>query len=262
MALLLRRTTSDLRHTRNTSLQRRYRHLTSRAASVYVYGAAGGVREQQDRVLVYVPPHPLIQHWLAIARNASTPPPLFRNAMAELGRCLVYEACREWLPTVELDVETPCGTARCNVVDPAQPVSVVPILRAGLVLVEQCQTVLPAASTYHVGYMRNEETLEPALYLNKLPESFQPGAHVLIADPMLATGGSMVAALDLLISRGAAPCNMRVVCAVAASSALQRLSGRYKGLRIYVGCIDETLNDSGFIVPGLGDAGDRAYGTS
>jgi len=109
---------------------------------------------------VYVPPHPLVKHWLAIARNAATPPPLFRSACAELGRVLIYEAVREFLPTLEGQVDTPVGPADVEFVDPTKPIKVVPILRAGLVLLEQAGTVLPCSETYHVGYVRDEVTLK------------------------------------------------------------------------------------------------------
>lgn len=214
-----------------------------------------------NQMLVFVPPHPLIKHWLAVARAAQTPPPMFRNALSELGRLLIYEASRDFLPTVEMETETPCGPCSVELVDPSQPVAVVPILRAGLVLLEQTQTVLPAQITYHLGLVRDEETLEPSLYLNKLPESFGPDQRILVADPMLATGGSLCYALDEILSRGAVVQNIRVVCVVAAPPALTKLSEKYKGLQVFAAMIDEQLNEKGYIVPGLGDAGDRAYGT-
>ncbi|BAY66300.1 uracil phosphoribosyltransferase [Calothrix brevissima NIES-22] len=210
---------------------------------------------------VYVPPHPLIKHWLAVARDAATPSVLFRSAMVELGRWLTYEAAREWLPTQETTVETPLDSTPATLIDPQVPVAVVPILRAGLVLLEGAQTLLPLASIYHLGLVRDEETLQPVCYLNKLPEKFDPQTRVLITDPMLATGGSMMAAMSELTQRGVDPSLTRIVCVVAAPPALQKLSAAYPGLIIYTATIDETVNDQGFIVPGLGDAGDRTYGT-
>ncbi|MBD2205856.1 uracil phosphoribosyltransferase [Calothrix sp. FACHB-1219] len=210
---------------------------------------------------VYVPPHPLIKHWLAVARDAATPSVLFRSAMVELGRWLTYEAAREWLPTQETTVETPLDSTPATLIDPQVPVAVVPILRAGLVLLEGAQTLLPLASIYHLGLVRDEETLQPMCYLNKLPEKFDPQTRVLITDPMLATGGSMMAAMAELTQRGIDPSLTRIVCVVAAPPALQKLSAAYPGLIIYTATIDETVNDRGFIVPGLGDAGDRTYGT-
>lgn len=212
-------------------------------------------------MLVYVPPHPLVKHWLAVARNASTPPAMFRNACAELGRILIYEAVREFLPTVEAQVETPVGTADVEFVDPTKPVKVIPILRAGLILLELAGTVLPASETYHVGYVRDEETLQARSYLNKLPATLSPEDRILISDPMLATGGTMLQVLKDLVSRGADPANIRVVTVVAAPPALKAMADDYPGLRVYTAIIDAELNDKGYIVPGLGDAGDRAFGT-
>ncbi|MCM0590054.1 MAG: uracil phosphoribosyltransferase [Gloeotrichia echinulata IR180] len=210
---------------------------------------------------IYVPPHPLIKHWLAVARDAATPSVLFRSAMTELGRWLTYEAARDWLPTQEITVESPLDSCPGTVIDPGVPVAVVPILRAGLGLLEGAQTLLPLASIYHLGLVRNEETLEPTCYLNKLPEKFDPQTRVLITDPMLATGGSIMAAMAELTQRGVDPSLTRIVCVVAAPPALQKLSAAYPGLKIYTATIDEKLNNQGYIVPGLGDAGDRTFGT-
>ncbi|MGI8499713.1 MAG: uracil phosphoribosyltransferase [Hassallia sp.] len=210
---------------------------------------------------IYVPPHPLIKHWLAVARDAATPSVLFRSAMTELGRWLTYEAAREWLPTQETSVESPLASCPATFIDPEIPIAVVPILRAGLGLLEGAQTLLPLASIYHLGLVRNEETLQPSCYLNKLPEKFDPRTRVLITDPMLATGGSIMAAMAELTRRGVDPALTRIVCVVAAPPALQKLSAAYPGLIIYTATIDETVNNQGYIVPGLGDAGDRIFGT-
>lgn len=246
-----------------------------RARSFAPFGSSSGVRRRpavavraadpkppKQQMLVFVPPHPLVKHWLAIARNAATPPALFRSACAELGRVLIYEAVREFLPTVEATVDTPCGKADVEFVDPTRPVKVVPILRAGLVLLEQAGTVLPLSETYHVGYVRNEETLEASAYLNKLPASLSQEDRILITDPMLATGGTMMKVLAEVIGRGADPANVRVVCVVAAPPALKAMADAYPGLKVYAACIDAELNDKGYIIPGLGDAGDRAFGTA
>lgn len=210
---------------------------------------------------VYVPPHPLIKHWLAVARDSSTPSALFRTAMTELGRWLTYEATREWLPTIETTVETPLAPCPATFVNPQVPIVVMPILRAGLALLEGAQSLLPLASIYHIGFVRNEETLEPSCYLNKLPDKFDPQTRVLISEPMLATGGTSMAAMAELVSRGIDPANVRIISVVVAPPALQKLSVAYPSLCIYSAAIDEGLNDRGFIVPGLGDAGDRTFGT-
>ena len=210
---------------------------------------------------VYVPPHPLIKHWLAVARDAATPSVLFRSAITELGRWLTYEAAREWLPTIETTVQTPLDACPATFINPEVPVAVVPILRAGLGLLEGAQTLLPLASIYHLGLVRDEETLEARCYLNKLPEKFNPQTRVLITDPMLATGGSIMRAMAELTQRGIDPALTRIVSVVAAPPALQKLSSAYPSLIVYTATIDETVNDRGFIVPGLGDAGDRIFGT-
>ncbi len=210
---------------------------------------------------VYVPPHPLIKHWLAVARDAATPSVLFRSAITELGRWLTYEAAREWLPTLETMVQSPLDSCPATLINPEVPVAVVPILRAGLGLLEGAQSLLPLASIYHLGLVRNEDTLEPSCYLNKLPEKFDPQTRVLITDPMLATGGSIMFAMSELTQRGIDPTLTRIVSVVAAPPALQKLNGAYPGLNVYTATIDEIVNDQGYIVPGLGDAGDRIFGT-
>ncbi|MBD1907773.1 uracil phosphoribosyltransferase [Funiculus sociatus GB2-A5] len=210
---------------------------------------------------VYVPPHPLIKHWLAVARDAATPSVLFKSAMKELGRWLTYEAIRDWLPTIETTVQTPLAECPATFINPEVPLVVVPILRAGLGLLEGAQTLLPLASTYHIGLVRNEETLEASCYLNKMPEQFNPQTRVLITDPMLATGGTIMMAMAELTKRGIDPALTRIISVVAAPPALQKLSSAYPGLIVYTAMIDEGLNSQGYIVPGLGDAGDRTFGT-
>ena len=210
---------------------------------------------------VYVPEHPLIKHWLAVARDANTPSVLFKSAMTELGRWLTYEATRTWLPIIETQVQTPLAVCDAIFVNPEIPIAVIPILRAGLVLLDGAQNILPVASIYHLGIVRNESTLEPSCYLNKLPDQLNPQAKVLILEPMLATGGSIMMAMEEITSRGIKSDAVRIVSVVAAPPALRQLSEKYPGLEIYTAIIDEGLNSKGYIVPGLGDAGDRAFGT-
>ncbi|OLP19282.1 uracil phosphoribosyltransferase [Leptolyngbya sp. 'hensonii'] len=215
---------------------------------------------------VNVPAHPLIRHWLAVSRNVATPNSLFRTAMTELGRWLTYEAMRDevvsrWLPTLETTIETPLAPCSATFIDPEIPIVVVPILRAGLALLEGAQTLLPLASIYHIGFARNEETLEATCYMNKLPEQFDPQTRVLISEPMLATGGTIMATMAELTQRGVDPALIRIIAVVTAPPALQKLGMAYPNLNIYTAAIDESLNQHGFIVPGLGDAGDRTFGT-
>ncbi|XP_078179089.1 uracil phosphoribosyltransferase-like [Carex rostrata] len=213
-----------------------------------------------DRMLVMVPPHPLIKHLTSVLRNEETPPAMFKSAMAELGRFLIYEACRDWLPMIGGEIQSPLGVANVEFVDPREPVAIIPILRAGLALAEHAATLLPATKTYHLGMSRDEETLQPSTYLNKIPEKFPAGSRVLVIDPMLATGGTIVAALDLLKEKGLTPKQIKVISAVSAPPALEKLSRKFPGLHVYTAMIDPVVNEKGFIVPGLGDAGDRCYG--
>jgi uracil phosphoribosyltransferase len=210
---------------------------------------------------IYVPPHPLIKHWLAVARDESTPSVLFRSAMTELGRWLTYEAVREWLPTSDTQVQTPLGPSPATFINPEIPVAVVPILRAGLALLDGAQSLLPLASIYHIGLVRDEETLEASCYLNRLPDQFEPETRVLISEPMLATGGTITTVMEELTKRGVNPAMVRIIAVVTAPPALQKLNASYPELNIFAAAIDEGLNEKGFIVPGLGDAGDRTFGT-
>lgn len=210
---------------------------------------------------VYVPPHPVIRHWLTIAREKHTPVPLFRTAMNEMGKWLTYEAIREFLPVQPVDIETPLGTASGHLIDGSIPLAFVPILRAGLSMLEGCQSLLPTANVYHLGLVRNEETLEASCYLNRLPERFAPETRVFIVEPMMATGGSIRTTLKMLTERGVDASLIRIINALCAPPALQLINQQFPAIQIYSGCIDEVVDDNGWIVPGLGDAGDRSFGT-
>ncbi len=210
---------------------------------------------------IYVPPHPLIRHWLTIAREKHTPVPLFRTAMNEMGKWLTYEAIREFLPVQEVKVETPIAEASGLLIDGSIPLAFVPILRAGLSMLEGCQTLLPTASVYHLGLVRNEETLEASCYLNRLPDQFAPQTRIFIVEPMMATGGSIISTLKILAERGADPALIRIINALCAPPALQLINQQFPEVQVFSGCIDEVVNEKGWIVPGLGDAGDRSFGT-
>ncbi|KAF6176018.1 hypothetical protein GIB67_032641 [Kingdonia uniflora] len=238
-------------------LQRRRMNVVVRAQTT----ASEKKSVTDNRMLVFVPPHPLIKHWVSILRNEDTPCPIFKNAMGELGRLLIYEASRDWLPVVSGEIQSPLGVASVEFIDPREPVTIIPILRAGLALVEHASSILPATKTYHLGISRDEETLQPTIYLNKLPETLPEGSRVLVVDPMLATGGTIIAAINLLKDRGIANNQIKVISAVASPPALQKLSEKYPGLHVYTGTIDPTVNEKGYIIPGLGDAGDRSFGT-
>ena len=210
---------------------------------------------------VVVPPHPLIAHWLTVLRDRTTPPALFASAMAELGRWLTYEAVRDWLPQRPVTVQTPLAPCAGTVVDGEVPLLAVPILRAGLGLWQGAQTVLPTARVAHVGFSRDESTGVAHCYLDTLPATIGAQVGVLVFDPMLATAGSLIQVLERLEQRGVGGDRLRVITALAASPGLNTLANRFPHLTIYTGCIDAELDEAFRIVPGLGDAGDRLFGS-
>ena len=210
---------------------------------------------------VIVPPHPLVAHWLTVLRDRDTPSPLFCTAMKELGRWLTYEAARDWLPQVSVQIETPLAPCAGQVMDPTAALLVVPVLRAGLGLWAGGQEVLPHARVAHMGLVRDEETALPSTYLDRLPKQIGERVGVMVFDPMLATGGSLASVLELLAERGVTGQRVRVITALAAAPGLQHLAEKFPELTIYTACIDPELDSRQFIVPGLGDAGDRLYGT-
>ncbi len=200
--------------------------------------------------------HPLVADSLARIRDRDTPNPLFRTNLERIGTLLLAEATKA-LPTVEDTVETPITTAVVRRLA-VQPV-IVPVLRAGLGFVHAAQELMPIADVGFIGIARDEETFEPKPYVNKLPESLA-GRPVIVIDPMLATGGSLVRTIELLVERGA-PTPITVVCALAAPEGLQRLRDEGLDLHVFTGAIDDHLNENAYIVPGLGDAGDRQFGS-
>jgi len=200
--------------------------------------------------------HPLVADSLRRIRDKETPDPLFRVNLERIGTLLIAAATTN-LPTEDVDVETPLTTARAKRLA-VQPV-IVPILRAGLGFVHAAQDLMPIADVGFVGVSRDEDTFEPKAYVNKLPESLA-GRPVIVLDPMLATGGSLAYTIGLLLERGA-PTPITVVCALIAPEGIQRLSDAGLDLRIFTAAIDDHLNEHAFIVPGLGDAGDRQFGT-
>lgn len=211
---------------------------------------------------VIVPNHPLIADAIAACRDKETDTVAFRAAVASLGRWLGYEACRDWLPTYDTSVETPLGvSAPATRVNNNRPVEIVPILRAGLALVEGVLPLIPAAKILHVGYRRDEETARAICYLTGLPEQLPPGTRYLILEPMLATGGTLVQVLDAMSHSGADISLVRVISLIASQTALETIGDKHPGVTIFCAAVDPELNERAFIVPGLGDAGDRAFGT-
>jgi uracil phosphoribosyltransferase len=199
--------------------------------------------------------HPLAAAKLAVLRSKLTPRLLFRAAMQELSMLLLMEAARNW-ETNRIEVETPLKNASADI--PARGVALVPILRAGLGMLDGMVRVLPDALVGHIGIYRDEEMLRPVTYFSRLPPNLG-GLRVLLIDPMLATGNSAVAAVSQLKAEGAA-C-IQFVCVVSCPPGIRQLQAAHPDVEIITAAIDPDLNDFGYIVPGLGDAGDRYYGT-
>ncbi len=205
---------------------------------------------------VNVTNHPLIQHKLSIMRKASTGCKEFRELASEIAQLLCYEITRD-LETVEADIETPLVTAKLHVLA-NEKFAAVPILRAGLGMVDGVVTLIPNIKVGHIGLYRDPETLEPVEYYCKLPSDIED-RHVFLLDPMLATGGSASAAISLLKKKGVK--NIKCVNILAAPEGVQRINEDHPDVPVYCAALDDHLNDHGYIVPGLGDAGDRIFGT-
>jgi len=199
--------------------------------------------------------HPLIQHKLTILRDKTTTHRVFRATVAQMSGLMVYEATRT-IPAEEIEIETPLETTRGLRI--ARPITVAPVLRAGLAMSEGVLEVMPEARIGHIGLFRDERTLEAQTYLTKLPHDVADGPVILL-DPMLATGGTAAKALQTLRQAGAE--DVRVLCIVAAPEGVERLAEAAPDAPIYAATLDERLDERGFIRPGLGDAGDRLYGT-
>lgn len=206
-----------------------------------------------DRVTILT--HPLVQHRLRFLRDERTTNPEFLRLAGELSRYVAYEAFRD-APLTDDVVDTPVAQGvPAKVVD--AEFLVVPILRAGLGMVPAVQEVVPRSRVCLVGLRRNETTLVPEVYLDGLPERID-GAHVLVCDPMLATGGSLIEVADMLVERGAG--DITALCLIASVPGVERFSAAHPTARVVAAALDETLNDVGYIIPGLGDAGDRLFG--
>ncbi len=200
--------------------------------------------------------HPLVQHKMALLRHVDTDPKKFRELVRELSMLLCYEATRD-LDLVPEPVPTPMGTAQAYRL--RTTIGLIPILRAGLGMVEGVIEMLPTAQVWHIGLYRDERSLRPVEYYNKLPT--EPTVQLsLVLDPMLATGGSAVATIDLLKRWGSA--RIKYLGLIAAPEGIDRLGAAHPDVDIHVAAVDERLNEIGYIVPGLGDAGDRQFGTA
>ena len=200
--------------------------------------------------------HPLIQHKLTIIRDKNSGTKVFREVVDEIAMLMAYEISRD-LPVEEVEIETPMMKSVQKQLA-GKKVAIIPILRAGLGMVDGILQLIPAAKVGHVGLYRDEETLEPHEYFVKLPDDIT-SRQLLVVDPMLATGGSAVMAIDALKKRGAS--NIKFVCLVAAPEGVKVLQEAHPDVDIYTAALDGRLNEKGYIVPGLGDAGDRLFGT-
>lgn len=205
---------------------------------------------------VQIMDHPLIQHKIGIIRETSTSSKEFREMIGEIAMLMTYEASRN-LELDDVKITTPiCETTVKRL--KGRKMAVVPILRAGLGMVDGILTIIPAAKVGHIGLYRDPETLKPVEYYCKLPSDIE-SRDVFVTDPMLATGGSASAAITMLKARGAK--KIRFLCIMAAPEGIRKLQEEHPDVDIYAGTLDERLNDHGYIVPGLGDAGDRIFGT-
>ena len=200
--------------------------------------------------------HPLVQHKISILRDENTGTKQFKELVSELAVLLAYEATRD-LPLEDVDVQTPVDVAHCKMLT-GKKMAIVPILRAGLGMVEGVQTLVPSAKVGHIGLYRDPETLQPVEYYCKLPADIEE-RDVFVVDPMLATGGSAADAIKLIKEKGAK--RIKFLGLIAAPEGIEKLRSAHPDVDIYVAALDSHLNDHGYIVPGLGDAGDRIFGT-
>ena len=205
---------------------------------------------------VTVTNHPLIQHKLSIIRDKRTSSKIFREIISEIAMLMCYEATRD-LELTEVEIETPVAVAKVKKLS-GKKLAIVPILRAGLGMVDGMVALIPSARIGHIGLYRDPETLMPVEYYCKLPADIEE-RDVIVVDPMCATGGSAIDAITLIKKRG--PKHIKFVCTLAAPEGIKALSEAHPDVDIYCAALDECLNDHGYIIPGLGDAGDRIFGT-
>ncbi|MFF5993905.1 MULTISPECIES: uracil phosphoribosyltransferase [unclassified Lysinibacillus] len=205
---------------------------------------------------VYVFDHPLIQHKLTYIRDKNTGTKEFRELVDEVATLMAFEITRD-LPLEEIEIETPVTTSKTKVLS-GKKIAIVPILRAGIGMVDGVLKLIPAAKVGHIGLYRDPETLKPVEYYAKLPADVEERDFIIV-DPMLATGGSAVEAINSLKKRGAK--NIKFMCLIAAPEGVKAIQDEHDDVDIYIAALDEKLNDHGYIVPGLGDAGDRLFGT-
>lgn len=211
--------------------------------------------KQYDNVVIFS--HPLIKHKIAILRDEKTSMKEFRELIEEITTLMTFECLKEGVPTTTREVKTPLEVCTQEVVKD-NAIVVVPILRAGLGMVNGIHVLFPSARVGHIGMYRNEETLEPCEYYCKLPDGIEDKL-VLVVDPMLATGGSAIDAIGLLKKRGCK--NIKFMAVIGAPEGVSRVAEAHPDVEIFVSTLDRCLNENGYILPGLGDAGDRLFGT-
>ena len=209
-----------------------------------------------DMEKVHILDHPLLQHKLAILRDERTGSKEFREVVSEIATLMCYEATRD-LPMEEVEIKTPLGTGKFNTLT-GKKLAIVPVLRAGLGMVDGILTLIPSAKVGHIGLYRDPDTLEPVEYYCKMPTDIAE-RDVIILDPMLATGGSASAAIQFIKNYDVK--HIKLMNIIAAPEGIERVHKDHPDVEIYVAAVDEKLNDHGYIVPGLGDAGDRIFGT-
>lgn len=206
--------------------------------------------------IVHVMDHPLIQHKLTFLRDKNTGSKEFRALVGEIAMLMCYEATRD-LPLQDVQIETPMGAATTKVIA-GRKLAFVPILRAGLGMVDGVLALVPAAKVGHIGLYRDHETLKPVEYYNKLPQDISE-REVIVLDPMLATGGSAIDAISII--KRSKPKSIKFMCIIAAPEGINALTEAHPDVQVYCAAVDQKLNEIGYIVPGLGDAGDRIFGT-
>ena len=206
--------------------------------------------------------NPVVLLNLCTMRDKNTDSQGVRIATRKITRCLLYEAAKN-LPLVETDVTTPLTTFRAKTVDPDINLIISPILRAGLIFTDEAIDILPQATIRHIGMYRDEKTLKPVWYYNKVPmEAANPEKfYIYITDPMLATGNSLLAAIELYANKGIPIKNIKCICIIAAPEGLKNIYEKYPDIEIITAAVDDHLNEKGYIVPGMGDAGDRIFNT-
>src|SRR5574344_798544 len=216
------------------------------------------INKEKVRVIL----NPVVLQNLCVMRDKDTDTQNVRIATRKITRCLLYEAAKN-LPLVEKEVTTPLTTFRAKTIDPDTNIIISPILRAGLIFTDEAIDILPQACIRHIGMYRDEKTLKPVWYYNKVPMEVQDPHkfHIFITDPMLATGNSMLAAINLYVEKGIPVNHIKCICVISAPEGISAIQKEFPEIEITMAAIDSHLNEFGYIVPGMGDAGDRIFNT-